>query len=75
MAHRSFSEYVALREGLLAPDRPSVTGMSRLNPLPITSDQRRRLRVNPTRPLSPGGYVQAVVPWNRIAKIAPTSSS
>ncbi|MBY0513310.1 MAG: hypothetical protein K2P78_05295 [Gemmataceae bacterium] len=75
MSYRTFSEYVALREGLMTPDRPPAKGMSRVNALPITNDQRRRLRVNPARPPAPGGYVHAVVPWNMVARIEPNSSS
>src|SRR5262245_16496423 len=38
----TFREFVAMQEGLLAPDRPPANGLSRINPFP----HRRRIKLN-----------------------------
>src|SRR5262245_2340342 len=43
---RTFREFVAMQEGLLAPDRPPAKGLSRINPFPTTNAHRRRLKPN-----------------------------
>jgi hypothetical protein len=39
----SFHEYVALREGLMLPDRPPVRGRPRLNTTPFTNKRRNTI--------------------------------
>jgi hypothetical protein len=58
MSLPTFSEYVAMREGLLSPTRPPLKGMPRLNPLPTTDAHRKRLHTpkpmkipNPFKPV------------------------
>jgi len=48
--HIPVKEYVAMREGLLAPDRPPAKGLSRINPFPTTNAHRCRLLMTPIRP-------------------------
>ena len=62
MPFRTFSEYVSIREGLLAPDRAPAAGQPRLNATPLTNDQRRKLKVNPVRQPNPVRPVAHVVP-------------
>jgi hypothetical protein len=38
----SFAEFLALREGLLLPDRPRAPGVPRMNTLPATQAHLRR---------------------------------
>lgn len=38
----TFREYVALREGLLLPDRPPSPGLPRINTTPFTNRRRTR---------------------------------
>ena len=66
MKWRSFSEYVSMWEGLLAPDRPPAVSQTRINPTPLTNDQRRKLRVAPVTPENPIRPVARVVPQNMI---------
>jgi hypothetical protein len=65
----TFREYVAMQEGLLAPDRPPAKGLSRINTFPTTNAYRRRIKLNsfpPTvRPMA------EVVPPHLIPKLAP----
>jgi len=69
MPFLTFSEYVCLRERLLAPDRARVAGQTRLNSSPLTNDQRRKLKVNPTRPPNPVRPVARVDPQDMIGKV------
>jgi hypothetical protein len=43
MSLPTFSEYVAMREGVLTATRPLLQGMTRLNALPTTDAYRKRL--------------------------------
>lgn len=45
----TFSEYVAMREGVLSPTRPPLKSMTRLNALPTTDAHRKRL--HPAKPV------------------------
>ena len=49
----TFKQYVEMREGVLLPDRPPATGLSRINPFPTTNAHRRRLRPKPLRKPNP----------------------
>lgn len=60
MKYTSFSSFLALREGLLAPDQAPVPGLPRLNVTNQTNAERQRLRVLPVRP--PTSAVRPVVP-------------
>lgn len=71
MTWRSFSEYVLVREGLLAPDRAPAAGRSKINPTPFTNDQRRKLKVSPVTPPNPIRPVAQVVPQDMIGKVTP----
>jgi hypothetical protein len=72
----TFKEYVAMREGLLAPSRPPAKGLPRINPFPTTDGHRRRLHVKPPKKPKPfAPTVQAVkeiVPNKLIPKLNPT---
>jgi hypothetical protein len=46
----TFSEFVAMKEGLLAPDRPPAKGLSRINPFPTTNAHRKRITSNSIPP-------------------------
>jgi hypothetical protein len=69
----TFKRYVEMREGLLLPDRPPAKGLSRINPLPTTDAQRRRLKpkpVNAPNPFKPTVRpVRQVVPPSVIPKL------
>lgn len=62
-------------EGLLLPDRPPLKGMSRINPLPCTDAQRKRLHPKPVKKPKPFAptirKVAEIVPQKMIAKIKP----
>lgn len=60
MKYTSFSSFLALREGLLAPDQAPVPGLPRFNVTGQTNAERQRLRVLPVRP--PTSAVRPVVP-------------
>jgi hypothetical protein len=65
----TFREFVAMREGLLAPDRPPAKGLPRINAFPATNAHRRRLKPNSLPPtVRP---VAVVVPPHLIPKLAP----
>ena len=49
----SFKEFVAMKEGLLLPDRPPAKGLSRINPFPTTAAHRKRLHAKPVKPFGP----------------------
>lgn len=66
MKYTSFTSFLAIREGLLAPDQPPVPGLPRLNATGRTNAERQRLRVLPVRP--PTSAVRPVVPPNLIPK-------
>jgi hypothetical protein len=65
----TFREFVAMKEGVLAPDRPPAMGLSRINPFPTTNAHRVRIKPNPfpatVRP------VAEIVPQSLIPKLAP----
>lgn len=65
----SFVEYVAIREGVLAPDRPPAAGLPRINVTGMTNDQRRRLRVTTVRPPTPVLRLPQVVPQEMVGKV------
>jgi hypothetical protein len=69
----TFSEYVAMREGVLSPSRPLLKGMSRINPLPISGDRRKRLHPKPVKAVKPFTptvrAVAEVVPQRFVLKI------
>ena len=67
MSTHSFVEYVALWDGLLAPDRPPVKGMTRINTSPMTTDERLRLRPNLVSPPAPVGRARQVVPTKLVS--------
>lgn len=51
MEMMKFSERLARHdEGLLLPDRPPLTGMSRINTTPSTDAQRKRLHPKKVKP-------------------------
>ena len=65
----TFREFVAMQEGLLAPDRPPAEGPSRINPFPTTDAHRRRIKPNSLPPtVRP---VAEVVPPHLVPKLAP----
>ena len=65
----TFRAFVAMQEGLLAPDRPPAKGLSRLNAFPTTNAHRRRITPNSFPPtVRP---VAEVVPPHLIPKLAP----
>jgi hypothetical protein len=65
----TFRDFIAMREGLLAPDRPPAKGLSRINPFPTTNAHRRRIRLNSFPPtVRP---VAEVVPPPLIPKLVP----
>ena len=65
----TFRAFVAMQEGLLAPDRPPAKGLPRINPFPTTNAHRRRLKPNSFPPtVRP---VAEVVPPHLIPKLAP----
>jgi hypothetical protein len=65
----TFREFVAMQEGLLAPDRPPAKGLPRLNAFPTTNAHRRRLK--PTSFPPTVRPVAEVVPPHLIPKLAP----
>lgn len=74
----TFKEYVAMREGLLLPDRPPLKGMPRINTTPFTDAQRKRQRpkiIKPPKPAAPTvRKVAEIVPQKAIPKIKPTAT-
>jgi hypothetical protein len=46
----SFKAFVAMKEGLLLPDRPPAMGLSRINPFPTTNAHRKRMKPCPFPP-------------------------
>jgi hypothetical protein len=82
MSIPTFSEYVAIREGLLSPTRPPLAGMTRLNVLPTTDAHRKRLHTpkpvkvpNPFKPVArikpTVRHVKEIVPQSVIPKLKP----
>ncbi|MBA4067785.1 MAG: hypothetical protein C0501_29625 [Isosphaera sp.] len=71
MQHLTFEQYVRVREGLLAPDRPPAPGLSRTNPFPTTNAHRRRLRARVVSPPDPFGPTVRPVPEVVPQKIIP----
>jgi hypothetical protein len=76
----TFSEYVAMREGVLTATRPPLQGMTRLNALPTTDAHRKRLHTprpvkipNPFKPVTrikpTVRHVTEIVPQSMVAKI------
>ena len=65
----TFREFVAMQEGLLAPDRPPAKGLSRINAFPTTNAHRRRIK--PTSFPPTVRSVAEVVPPHLIPKVAP----
>ena len=64
----TFREFVAMKEGLLAPDRPPAKGLPKINAFPITNSHRRRLKPNSVPPtVRP---VAEVVPPHLIPRLA-----
>ena len=63
---------MALREGVLMPDRPTVKGMPRLNTTAVVDARRAKLRTSrcpPPKPLQPTiGPVAQIVPQEVLAK-------
>jgi hypothetical protein len=57
MGFTTFTQYVAMQEGLLAPDCAPAKGLSRLNPFPTTNAHRRRIIQPKARPLELFGPV------------------
>jgi len=49
----TFKEYVAIREGVLSATHPPLKGMPRINVLPITNGERKRLYPKPVKALNP----------------------
>jgi hypothetical protein len=69
MIYRTFQEYVARRdEGLLTPDKPSVTRMPKINPFPATQARLKRTLKTVVQP--PPEFGQPVTP-----KVIPTIPS
>jgi hypothetical protein len=65
----NFKEFLAMREGLLAPDKPPMKGLSRINPFPTTNAHRRRLQPKPvTASNAFRPTVAQVIPQNFVAK-------
>ena len=65
----TFREFVAMMEGLLAPDRPPATGLPRINAFPTTNAHRRRIKPDSFPPtVRP---VAEVVPPHLIPKLTP----
>lgn len=75
MSIPTFKEYVAMREGVLSATRPPLKGMSRINTLPITNAQRKRLHTKPGQSPSPFKptvrAVAEIVPQATIPKLKP----
>jgi len=77
----TFFEYVGMREGVLTATRPPLKGMSRINALPVTDGQRKRLHPNPVKvphPFKPVArikptvrHVTEIVPQHMVAKLPP----
>jgi hypothetical protein len=72
----TFSEYVAMREGMLSPTRPPLEELPRLNTLPTTDVHRKCLHLpNPAKAvtmLKPTvRHVIEIVPQNFIPKLPP----
>ena len=73
----TFSEYVAMREGVRSPNRPPFKGMSRINALSTTDAHRKRLHTKPPR--KPTQFaptvrkVKEIVPQKFVAKLKPLS--
>jgi hypothetical protein len=72
----TFSEYVALREGLLSPTRPPLKGLARINTLFTTDAHRKRIHKKPKKrpnPFKPTvRHVTEIVPQNIVPKLPPT---
>jgi hypothetical protein len=64
----TFRAFVAMQEGLLAPDRPPAKGLSRISP-PTTNAHRRRIKPDSFPPTV--RRVAEVVPPHLIPKLAP----
>ena len=65
----TFREFVAMKEGLLAPDRPPAKGLPRINAFPTTNAHRHRIKTNSFPPTARS--VAEVVPPNMIPKLTP----
>lgn len=85
MSLPTFSEYVAMREGLLSPTRSPLVGISRLNALPTTDAHRKQMHPpkpvkarNPFKPVArmkpTVQHVTEIVPQHIIPKLKPTAS-
>lgn len=64
----NFHEWLAIREGLLLPDKPPAPGLSRLNVTPLTNDQRKRLVPKPVK--APNPFKPTVAKVGQMAKPA-----
>jgi len=84
MSIPTFSEYVAMREGVLSPTRPPLAGMTRLNALPTTDAHRKRLHrpkavkvPNAFKPVArikhTVRHFKEIVPQHIIPKLKPTT--
>ncbi len=64
MTAYSFTEYLAMKEGVLLPDRQPLKGLTRLNPFPTTNAHRGRIRrVRAGKKINPfPATIKAVVP-------------
>jgi hypothetical protein len=73
MSIPTFSEYVAMREGLLSATRPLLAGMTRLNALPTTDAHRKRLHTaKPVKAPNPFKFVTRIKPTVRhVTEIVP----
>jgi hypothetical protein len=80
MSLPTFCEYVAMREGVLTAPRPPFQGMTRLNALPTTEANRKRLHTpklvkvpNPFKPVTrikpTVRHVAEIVPQRMVAKL------
>ena len=70
----TFSEYVAMRSGVLSPTRPPLKGMPRINALPTTDAHRKRLHPKPVEAANPFTptvrQVTEIVPQSIIPKLS-----
>ena len=68
MNDRSFSHFIAVCEGMLAPDKAPAAERPRFNATGRTNAERKRLKVDPVpvRPL--GSVVHQVVPGHLIPR-------
>jgi hypothetical protein len=69
MCFVTFQDYLAMREGLLLPDKPVLPSGSKINPFPAPASRLRQLLKRPARsfrqfvnsvenlPSTPGAYI------------------